>query len=166
MEAMNGAQLSEAIRRKAGEFKNLCNGIDETTASRAPSGRWSPKEIVSHLCGAEGGGLMTTIKAFLEQDTPEVELHPGQTQLSERRARMSFAQLLEEFDKGYGALADFVSGLSPQQLARKGHVQALKETPIGEYPPLAVFLQGIVEDHMAFHIDHMREILEALRKGV
>jgi hypothetical protein len=107
---MNGAQLSEAIRRKAGEFRRLCDGIDEATASRAPSGRWSPKEIVSHLSGAEGGGFMTSVKAFLDEDTPEVELHPGQTQLSDRRARMSFAQLLEEFDKGYGALAEFVSG--------------------------------------------------------
>jgi len=165
METMNGAQLSEAIRRKAGEFRRLCDGIDEATASRAPSGRWSPKEIVSHLCGAEGGGFMTTIKAFLEQDTPEVDLHPGETQLSERRAHLSFAQLLEEFDKGYGALADFVSGLSPQQLAKKAHVEALKESPLGEYPPLAVFLQGIAEQHITFHIDHMREILEALRKS-
>jgi len=164
METMNGAQLSEAIRRKAGEFRRLCEGVDEATASRAPSGRWSPKEIVSHLCGAEGGGFMTSIKAFLDEDTPEVELHPGETQLSDRRARMSFAQLLEEFDKGYSALADFVSGLSPQQLARKAHVGALKESPIGEYPPLAVFLQGIAESHITFHIDHIREILQALGK--
>jgi hypothetical protein len=161
---MNGAQLSEAIRRRSGEFRRLCDGIDEATASRAPSGRWSPKEIVSHLCGAEGGGLMTSIKAILEQDTPDVELHPGQTQLSDTRARMSFAQLLQEFDKRYNALADFVSGLSPEQLARKAHVQALKESPLGEYPTLAVFLQGVAEDHMAFHIDHMREILQALGK--
>ena len=70
MEAMNGAQLSEAIRRKAGEFRRLCDGIDEATASRAPSGRWSPKEIVSHLSGAEGGGFMTSIKAFLDAGHP------------------------------------------------------------------------------------------------
>jgi len=165
METMNAAQLSEAIRRKAGEFKRLCDGVDESTASRAPSGRWSPKEIVSHLCGAEGGGFMTTIRAFLEHETPEVDLHPGETQLSERRARMSFAQLLGEFDRGYGALAEFVSGLSPQQLARKAHVEALKESPLGEYPSLAVFLQGVADHHITFHIDHMREILEALRKS-
>lgn len=165
MEAMNGRQLSGAIRQKAGEFRRLCDGIDESTADRAPAGRWSPKEIVSHLCGPEGGGFMTSIKAFLEQDTPDVDLHPGETQLSERRARMPFAQLLEEFDRGYAALADFVSGLSPEQLARKAHVQALKESPLGEYPPLAAFLQGVAEHHITFHIDHMREILEALRKG-
>ena len=164
METMTGAQIAQAIRLKAEEFKGLCNGVDEATASRAPSGRWSPKEIVSHLCGAEGGGLMMSIKAILEQDTPEVELHPGQTQLSDARARMSFAQLLQEFDKRYGALADFVSGLSPEQLARKAHVEALKESPLGEYPTLADFLQGVAEDHMAFHIGHMREILLALGK--
>ncbi len=164
METMNGAQLSQAIRQKAGEFKKVCEGIDEETASRAPEGRWSPKEIVSHVCGSEGGGFMLTMKAFLEQDTPEVDLHPGETQFTEKRARMSFAQLVQEFDKGYGGLADFVSGLSPQQLERKAHVQALKETPIGEYPTLAVFLQAVSEGHLNFHIDHMREILQALGK--
>ena len=82
---------------------------------------------------------MTSIKAFLDEDTPEVELHPGQTQLSDRRARMSFAQLLEEFDKGYGALAEFVSGLSPQQLARKAHVEALKESRSASIQPSQSF---------------------------
>ena len=108
---------------------------------------------------------MTSVKAFLDQDTPEVQLHPGQTQLSDRRARMSFAQLLEEIEEAYGALAEFVSGLSRRTgLVRKAHVGALKESPIGEYPTLAVFLQGIAESHITFHIDHMREILQALGK--
>jgi hypothetical protein len=164
MEAMSGAQLSQAIRQKAGEFQKLCEGVEEATASRAPEGRWSPKEIVSHLCGAESHGFMATVKTVLEQETPEVDLHPGETQFSEKRARMSFAQLLQEFDRGYGALADLVSGLTPQQLARKARVQALKETPIGEYPTLAVFLQGVAESHLSYHIDHMREILQALGK--
>jgi len=165
MEGIDARQLSQTIRQKAGEFSRLCDGIDEATASRAPEGRWSPKEIVSHLCGAEGGGFEKMIKAFVDEDTPEIDLHPGETQLTERRARMSFAQLLQEFDKGYDGLADFVSRLSPRELARKARIEALKETPLGEYPTLAAFLQGVAEHHLNFHIDHMREILQALGKG-
>ena len=159
---MNSAQLSQAVREKAKEFKKLCEGIDEKTASRAPEGRWSPKEIVSHLCGPEGTGVLPALKAFIEQDTPDIPLHPGNSFFSERRAAMTFAQLLTEFDGVYDGIANFVAGLSDAQLDRKARMPDLKESPLGEYPTLSAFLQGIVEHHLGFHIDHMREVLQAL----
>jgi hypothetical protein len=162
METSEGVRLSQSIREKAAEFKKLCAGLDEGTASRAPEGRWSPKEIISHLCGAEGAGLLPVIKLFLDQETPEINLDPGNPHLSEKRAGMSIPQLLAEFDRNYERAADFISGLSAGQLGRKAHVAGLKETPLGEYPTLAAFIRGIAESHLSYHVDHMREILQAL----
>lgn len=162
MTAAEGLQLSQSIRRKAAEFRELCTGLDERTASRAPEGRWSPKQIVSHLTGAEGGGFVPLLRLFVDQDTPEISLDAGNPHLSERRAAMPMAELLAEFDKESERVAAFVAGLTDAQLSRKAHVADLKETPLGEYPTLAVFIEGIAEGHMAFHIDHMREILQAL----
>lgn len=159
---MDGKQLSQTVRQKAQEFKRVSEGIDEDTASRAPEGRWSPKQIVSHLCGPEGTGLTTILRAFLDQDTPELNLEPGNPFFSAKRSGMTFAALLKEFDKHYEGVADFVSGLSDQQLSRKARVPALKDSPLGEYPTLGAFVQGIVEYHIGFHVDHMREILQAL----
>lgn len=164
MEKAEGVRLAKAIREKATEFENLCARIDERTASRAPEGRWSPKQIVSHLCGAEDGGFLPLLKTFLDQDTPEITLDPGNPHLSENRSRMSLPQLLAEFDRKYGAIADFVSALTEEQLGRKAHIPGLKETPMGEYPTLAAFARAIVEGHLEFHIDHMKEILEALKR--
>ena len=71
-------------------------------------------------------------------------------------------QLIEEFDRHYEGIADFVSGLTAEQLGRKAHVPGLKESPLGESPTLAAFIRGIAESHLNFHIDHMKEILQAL----
>ena len=56
MAASTGKQLAQNVRQKIEGLKKVCEGIDENTASRAPEGRWSPKEILSHLSGPEGSG--------------------------------------------------------------------------------------------------------------
>ncbi|MEW6532742.1 MAG: DinB family protein [Thermodesulfobacteriota bacterium] len=162
METPKATQLSELIHRKASDLKELCEGIDEETASRAPSGRWSPKEIVSHLCGPEGIGHLPSIYAMLEKDTPRLDIEVENPFLTEDRSRRTFAELLGEFDREYGRMAEFVAGLSEEQLSRKAHIPILKETPIGEYPTLAEWVQVLAEYHVGSHTDHMRAILEAL----
>jgi hypothetical protein len=162
---MDGRELAGSIRRKADEFKKACEGIDEATASRAPEGRWSPKEIVSHLIGPDGGGMIPMFKAFLEQDTPKLDLEAGNAHFTGDRAQMSFKDLIGRFEKEYSALAAFVAGLSPAQLDRKAYIPELKESPMGEYPSLGTFVAGLVDYHIGFHVDHMREILEALGKS-
>ena len=51
MDTLTGSQLAQGIQKKLEELKKVCEGLDESTASCAPSGRWSPKEILSHLLG-------------------------------------------------------------------------------------------------------------------
>jgi len=162
MSSQQAAKLSQLIRQKVDEMKRLCQGLDDKTASRAPSGRWSPKQILSHICGPDGVGLIPAINTILEQDTPRLDLDPGNPFFTERRSRMTVAELLKEFEGEYDRLAGLVAGLSDEQLARKAHVPALKETPMGEYLTLAVWVTALAERHMGFHIDHMKEILQEL----
>ena len=75
---------------------------------------------------------------------------------------MTFAALLAEFEKEYSRIADFAAGLSADQLDRKAHVPLLKETPLGEYPTLAEWIAALVDYHVGFHTDHLREIRGAL----
>ena len=153
------------IRRRIGELKEVCEGVDEGTAARAPEGRWSPKEILSHLLGPEERGHLSLLQAFLDQEAPLLDIEPANPFFSEKRARTSFAQLLAEVEAEYERIAQFAAGMSGEQLDRKAHIPMLKESPWGEYPTLENWLEllgGANGSHLEFHTGHMREILQAL----
>jgi hypothetical protein len=160
------ARLSQSIRQKIEEFKNLTRGLDEETASSAPAGRWSPKQIASHLCGPEGTGYLPSIRVILEEDTPRIDIDPENPFFTEKRSRMTFRELLAEFEAEYRKIADFVTGLTEEQLSRKAYIPLLKETPMGEYPTCAAWIGAIGEHHLGMHMDHMREILQGLGVAV
>jgi hypothetical protein len=162
MADVKAEELAKLVRQKMGEFIDLSKDLNEETASRAPEGRWSPKQIVSHISGPDGIGYLPMLQGFLDQDTPRFDIEGENPYLTERRAQMTFAGLLAEFEKEYSRIADFAAGLSADQLNRKAHVPLLKETPLGEYPTLAGWISTLVDYHVGFHIDHLKEIRGAL----
>jgi hypothetical protein len=162
MATSRGNQLAQEILQKIAALKQVCLGVDENLASRAPADRWSPKQILSHLCGPEGVGNLSLLRAFLNSDTPLIDLDTENPFFTEHRAAMSFDELVAECELNYQRVADFAAELTEEQLARTAHIPKLKDTPLGEFPTLDGMIAGLGEYHVQFHIDHLREILAAL----
>lgn len=162
MADMNGEQLAQVVRQNMSDLANACQGVDEAIASRSPVGRWSPKEILSHLIGPGNDAHVTVMRRFLEEDTPTLDLTPENTHFSPERAATPFAQLATEAQEEYGRVADFVASLSQEQLSRKARIPMLKESPLGEFPTLGQLTFGLGGFHVQFHIKHMQEVLKEL----
>jgi hypothetical protein len=162
MATSRGNELAELIRQKVAALKQLCQGVDENLAGRAPGDRWSPKMILSHLCGPEGVGHLPLLTAFVDSDTPQLVLDAGNPFYNEQRAAMSFAELVAECELNYRRVADFAAGLTDAQLARTAHIPELKDSPLGEYPTLDGMISVLGEYHLQSHTEHLSEILAAL----
>ena len=162
MATSRGNQLAQEIRQKVAALKQVCQGVDENLASRAPTDKWSPKQVLSHLCGPEDVGHMPILRAFVDSDTPMIDLDTGNPFFTENRANMSVSELVAVCEMNYQRIANFAAELTEEQLTRKAHIPKLKDSPLGEYPTLDEMIKGLDEYHIQFHIDHLREILAAL----
>ena len=162
MATSRGNQLAQEIRQKVATMKQVCQGVDENLASRAPTGRWSPKQILSHLCGPEDVGHLPILRAFVDSDTPMIDLITDNPFLTEIRARMNFSELVAVCEMNYQRVASFAAERTEEQLARKAHIPKLKDSPLGESPTLDGMIYGLGGYHVQSHIDHLREVLAAL----
>jgi hypothetical protein len=163
MPGTDGATLVGLIEAELLQLKELCAGIDEQTAGAAPEGRWSPKQILSHLCGPEGTGIMPSLMKFFEEE-PRIDIVPEDPFYSDNRAKMTLEQLMSEVDMEYSRIAGFASALDATLLGRKAHVPLLKSSPIGDHPTLGEWIEMMAVSHLTFHIGHLKEILQQLGK--
>lgn len=164
MATSRGNQLAQDIREKVAALKQVCQKVDENLASRAPKDRWSPKQILSHLCGPEGVGHLPLLRSFIDSDTPFIDLRTEDPFFTENRASLSFTELVVECERNYESVARFAEELTEEQLGRKAHIPKLKDSELGEYPTLDGMIHGLGEYHVQFHTDHLVDILAELSR--
>jgi len=164
MNESESVKLVKLIDTKISELKSVCEGIDEQIADRAPEGRWSPKQILSHLLGPEGKGMMATVTVFFDENMPRIDVEAANPFYTENRAKMTLKELMTEVELEYSRIAGFASALDPSHLSRKAHIPMMKDSAIGEYPTLGEWIEAIACGHIVFHIRHMNEIVQQIKQ--
>jgi len=106
MATSKGIELAQSIRRKIEELQKVCGGLDESTASRAPTGPWSPQRNPFPPWEPEGSGHLPILQGFLDGETPRIDIEPENPFFSEKRARMTFTQLLSEVEREYDRISN------------------------------------------------------------
>ena len=156
---VSATSLQAQMEQKVREIKDALSGISDEQASRRPApGEWCVKEVLSHLSGSETASFRDGMNIFLDEDTPEMDLTPGDSYYSPQREKLSFSELLSKVNDQYSGIGEFLAGLSEEQLARKAHIAFLKETPLGEYPTLAQWASAIMNFHLNEHINQLRNL--------
>jgi hypothetical protein len=130
-------------------------------AGKAPApGEWSAREVLTHLAGAEAQTFYEGCQKFVAEDTPRLDITPGDAYMSDSRKEATIDELLAAVVGQYRELSKWVGSLSEADLARTAQLPAFKDTPLGEYPSLGLWIGGIINFHLPDHIQQ----LQALRK--
>lgn len=154
-----GNALSEQMAQKVGEIKQAVAAISDEQASKPPAeSEWSVKQVLSHLCGDSDALSMYEFKRFLAEETPDLGISPGEH--GDVRKGAPISELVSKIESDYGAIGQFLSGLSDEQFGRKAHVPFLKETPLGEYPTLGQWAGAVINFHLADHVNQLRTLAQ------
>jgi hypothetical protein len=155
-----GTGFSQQLSAKVEELKQAISSIGEDRASRRPAdGEWCAKEVLSHLTGADGAGIIQRLARFVDEDTPELEFQPGDSAFSPAREKATAGDLMSRLDSQYAQLGAFLAGLIDEQFSRKAHVAALKGSPL-EYPTLVEYAGFVVNVHIAGHVNQVRALCQ------
>lgn len=157
---VTATSLKDQMAQKVKEISDIASAMSEEAASREPAqGEWCAKEVLSHLVGSETASFKAGLERFLNEDTPEMDIVPGQTHYEDsQRSSLSKADLLSRVEKEYGNIAEFLGSLSEAQLERKAHIPLAKDTPFGEYPTLGQWSGVIINYHLSGHVDQLRSL--------
>ncbi len=158
---VSGPTLQQQVQGKVDEIKQALTGVSEEQALKKPgTDEWCVKEILSHLTGEENAVMMYQLNRILDEETPTLTLTPGVSAYDSERENAPISQLLSNVESQYADLGKFFAGLNDEQLGRKAHIPFLKESPLGEYPTLGQWAMGIINFHLADHVQQIRTLAQ------
>jgi len=153
------AELKQGIESKVKEIRECVGRIDEGRSLRTPApGEWCVKEVLTHL--GFDATVLESFRRIVQEDTPLIDVVPGQSHFDETHRTRPVGNLLEEVESRYLDLARFVGSLSDEQLQRRGHVPLFKQTPFGEYPTLEQWANGLINFHLASHVGQLQNLCQ------
>jgi hypothetical protein len=156
--ASTNTTLKELFEQRAKEIEEIATGITDEQANRRPAeGEWCARDVLTHLLGSEARSFEDGLRLFLEKDSV-VDITPGDPYLTEARKKMRAQELSAGVAKQVRQIAQFIGGLTPEQLQETANVPFLKNYGMSEYPTLETWAGLMANMHLKQHVDQLREL--------
>lgn len=150
----------EQFYAKASEIEQAAAKLTEDAAKKsAAADEWCAREVLTHLLGDAHETFEQGMKRFVQEETPELPLTPGQT-YADGRETMPIDALARDVVKQYKAIGEWAATLTPEQLARPARIAFLKETPLGETPSLQTWIGVTLTYHLPQHIEQLQNLCQ------
>lgn len=150
----------EQFYAKAAEIEQAAAKLDEERAKKSPGAdEWCAREVLTHLLGDADQTFQQGMQRFVNEDTPELGLTPGQTYASGRED-LAIDELARRVVTQYKEIGDWTATLTPDQLARPARIAFLKDTPLTETPSLQIWLGATLNYHLPQHIEQLQKLCQ------
>lgn len=152
------SDLKAQFNAKTDEIEKLVADLNEEAASKSPAdGEWCIREVLTHLSGDADQTFHDGLKRFVQEETPDLGLTPGQSYLNGRE-NVPINDLAKDVVAQYRQIADWAGTLTDEQLGRTARIPFLKETPLGETPTLQIWLGAMLNFHLPQHIEQLQKL--------
>jgi hypothetical protein len=150
----------EQFYAKATEIAEAAAKLTDDSATKSPGGEeWCAREVLTHLMGDASETYQRGMQRFVQEDTPELPLTPGQTNAADW-AGLPLQKLATDVVGQYRAIGDWAATLTDDQLARPARVAFLKDTPLTETPSLQTWLGVTLSYHLPQHIEQLQKLCQ------
>lgn len=130
--------------------------------SDAP-GRWTTREVLSHLLGGPGLDLIAFLGTFSERNLPVHDLQPGESNLTDERRKMTLKQFVDALHSQRRSVLAYVEGLSDVELQqRKAVIPVFKQFLGTDEFSIAMLVGILFEGHWNGHAGQLAKIRKAV----
>ena len=156
---VTNATLKDKFDEKASAIESTVSGISDEKASRRPAeGEWSVRDVLCHLSGDAQHTFRDDLNRFLEEDTPELGVAPGELYWTPGREGASVQELARSVAAQYREIGAFVGGLTEEQLARPARIAFLEQVRGSDEIKLSEWISLIAEYHLSQHISQLQAL--------
>jgi hypothetical protein len=161
---MANATVSELRKTTDAAWDNLSRqlqGMEPHIERSDAPGEWTTRQVLCHLLFSPGWNPVTTLKSFSFENLPEIEIVPGQCDVTPERQKMTLSQLKDALDAQRREMFGYLETLSDADLQRKARIPLFKRVMNTEEVPIPAYVGAMFGYHWKDHAGQLAKIRKA-----
>jgi hypothetical protein len=161
---MANAKVAELKQKSDAAFANISRQLEgmepHLERSDAP-GEWTTRQVLCHLLFEPGWKPVAVLKSFSTKDLPEIDIVPGQCDVTPERKKMTLGQLKGALHAQRQEVFGYLETLSDTDLERKARIPLFKSIMNTEEVPIPAYVGALFAYHWNDHAGQLAKIRKA-----